>query len=377
MLNNLLSVGFRPFFLGAAWMAVIWMGLWLGFLLTGTSVQSTIPPVLWHGHEMLFGFALAVVAGFVLTAMQNWTGLRLVSRRELITLATAWLAGRLVFIFADTVPVWLLSLADLSFLPLLWLTVARTLIKAQNRRNYSFIIMLPVFWVFNGMLHLELHGYGAGIGYLALDLTVLLITTLLVFMGGRVIPFFTANRLPAATPRQWPWLNWAATLTTLALIPAYLLIGRGVMLAVFLIIAAGLTAARLLAWNPWRTSSEPMLWILHLGYAWIPVGLVLLSMHLLGVNFPWSAGIHALMAGAMSSLILGMIARVSLGHSGRSIMAYRPMVAAFYIITLAAALRVAAGLFAAPDWLLAASGLLWGLAFLLYIIVYTPILLRS
>jgi len=377
MLNSLFVTGFRPFFLGAAWVAVIWMGLWLGFLLAGTSVQSTIPPVLWHGHEMLFGFTMAVIAGFVLTAMQNWTGLRLVSRRELVTLATAWLAGRLVFIFADPVPLWLLSLVDLSFLPLVWLTVARTLIKAQNRRNYSFIIMLPVFWIFNAMLHLGLHGYGPGMGYMALDLTVLLVTTLLVFMGGRVLPFFTANRLPAAAPRQWPWLNWASTLATLALIPVYLLIGRGPLLAAFLVITAGLTAVRLFAWNPWRTGSEPMLWILHLGYAWIPVGLVLLAMHLLGAGFPWSVGIHALMAGAMSSIILGMIARVSLGHSGRPIMAYRPMVAAFCIITLAAAGRVAAGMPAGPDWLLAASGLLWGLAFLLYIIVYTPILLRS
>lgn len=377
MTSNFLSAAFRPFFLGAAWLAVLWMGLWMFFLLTGTSSYEAIEPVHWHGHEMLFGFAMAVIAGFVLTAMQNWTGLKLVTPGQLGILVLLWLAARIAFAFADTIPLWLLSVLDLSFLPFLSLIVARTLIKAENKRNYSFIALLLAFWIFNILMHLEIHGYVSGIGYATLDLTILLVTTLLVFMGGRVIPFFTANRLPAAAPLQWPWLNWAATLTTLALIPAYLVVGRNPALGTLLVAAAVLIAARLIAWKPWRTASEPMLWILHLGYAWIPAGMLLLAAHLLGAGFPWSAGSHALTAGAMSTLILGMMARVALGHSGRLIAASTPMIISFAIITLAGLMRIAAGLFVMPVWFLAVAGMLWSLAFLIYAVVYTPIMLRA
>lgn len=377
MLSNLLSAAFRPFFLGAAWLAVIWMGLWIGFLLAGTPSYTAIDPIIWHGHEMLFGFAMAIIAGFVLTAMQNWTGLKLVTPAQVALLSALWLAGRLAFALGGTIPLWLLSVLDLSFLPLVWLVVARTLIRAQNRRNYSFIALLPIFWVFNILMHLEFHGYAAGLASPALDLTMLLVTTLLVFMGGRVIPFFTANRIPAAAPRQWPWLNWAATLTTLALIPVYLGAGRSPVLGVLMLTAAGLVSVRLFAWKPWRTLSEPMLWILHLGYAWIPAGLALLGLHLLGAGIPWSAGVHGLMAGAMSTLILGMIARVALGHSGRPIFASRPVVVSFVLITLAGLARVTAALLVLPIWFLTVSGLLWSLAFLIYAVVYTPIMLRA
>lgn len=375
--NTLFSAGFRPFFAGAAGVAVIWMGLWAVFLLSGTPAYENIPPVLWHGHEMLFGFAMAVLAGFVLTAMQNWTGLKPVTPGPLMLLVVIWLAGRLAFAFSGCVPLWLLSLLDLLFLPALLVPVARTLIKAGNRRNYVFIGMLPVFWILNVLLHLEIHQYVFGIAYKTLDITVFLVTTLLVFMGGRVIPFFTANRLPDAAPRQWPWLNWAATLATLVLIPVYLLSGRDGALIPWLAVAAVLNAARLIAWKPWRTLHEPMLWILHLGYAWIPVGLILLTMQLYSGAYPWSAGVHALMAGAVSTLILGMMARVTLGHTGSPIRASGLIVAGFAFITTAALVRVSAAVLLAPVWMSAVAGLLWGTAFLFYLVVYTPVLLRD
>lgn len=376
-LNHFLGAAFRPFFMGAAGLAVVWMALWLGYLLAGMPAHDNIMPVLWHGHEMLFGFAMAVIAGFLLTAMQNWTGLRLVTPGQLALLVATWLAARLAFAFSDILPLWLVTLLDLAFLPLLCLIVARTLIRAENRRNYSFIVILLVFWVLNILLHLEFHHQLSGYGYTALDTTVLLVTTLLVFMGGRVIPFFTDRRLPGSTPLQWPWLNWASTLSVLAIIPLYLIVGRQSILAPLLLAAATLTAARLIAWKPWHTFGEPMLWILHLGYAWVPVGLVLLALHFSGAGIPWTAGIHALMAGAMSTLILGMMARVALGHSGRPIAAMPLIMASFVIITLAGITRVAAALLVTPGWLLAAAGFLWALAYLLYLMVYTPIFLRS
>lgn len=376
MQNNLFSIGFRPFFLGASWLAVLWMALWISFLLWDTPSYNAIPPILWHGHEMLFGFAIAVIAGFLLTAMQNWTGLKLVTPVQLASLALLWLAARLAFAFSDSIPLWLISILDLSFLPYLCLIVSRTLIRAENKRNYSFIALLSAFWALNVMMHLELNRLVSGIAYMTLDIAVLLATTLLVFMGGRIIPFFTASRLPATAPRQWSWLNWASTLSTLLLIPAYAVVGRGTALIPLLLLAAILTAVRLMAWKPWRVFGEPMLWILHLGYAWIPVGLIILAANLLGAEFPWSAGVHALMVGAMSSLILGMMARVALGHTGRPIAASNNVIIAFLLITISAVTRVAAGLATEPQWALSAAALLWCLAFLIYAIEYTPILLH-
>ena len=377
MNGYLFSAAFRPFFLGASALAVIWMSLWLSYLLAGVPAHDNIMPVLWHGHEMLFGFAMAVIAGFLLTAMQNWTGLKLVTPGQLALLVVIWLAARVAFVFSGLLPLWLVSLFDLAFMPLLCLVVARTLIRGENRRNYSFIALLLVFWILNILLHLEFHQQLSGYGYPTLDVTVFVVTTLLVFMGGRVIPFFTDRRLPGTSPLQWPWLNWASTLTVLAIIPVYLVAGRQTVLTPLLLAAAALTAVRLIAWKPWRTFSEPMLWILHLGYAWVPVGLILLALHFSSPGIPWTAGIHALMTGAMSTLILGMMARVALGHSGKPIAASPLIVASFVIITLAGLARVTAALLMSSGWLLIAAGLLWALAYLLYLIVYTPIFLRS
>jgi len=377
MMNQFLSAPFRPFFLGAALVAVIWMSLWLGFLHAGVPGYETIPSLYWHAHEMLFGFAMAVVAGFLLTAMQNWTGLRLVTPIQLGLLAGVWLAGRLAFALTDLFPLWLVSVVDLAFLPLLWLVVARTLLAAGNRRNYAFLVLLPLLWFLDLLMHLEYHGLVTGMIMRAVDTTVFLLATLLVFMGGRVIPFFTANRLPAVAPRQWPWLSWSSTLSMLAVALIYPVTGRHAALAPLLVLAALLTAVRLLAWKPWRTAGEPMLWILHLGYAWLPIGLLLLAAHLLGSGVSWSIGIHALMAGAMGALILGMMARVALGHTGRPIAAPRPMVVAFVLVTLAAITRIAAGTMPDAAWPMLVAGLFWALAYLLYLIVYTPIMLRS
>lgn len=250
MQSHLFSVGFRPFFLGASWLAVIWIGLWISFLISGIPSHGAISPILWHGHEMLFGFAMAVIAGFLLTAIQNWTGLKPVTPAQLAALALLWLAARLAFAFPGSVPLWLISIIDLAFLPCLCLIVSRTLIRAENSRNYVFIGLLSAFWILNVMMHLDLNRFVSNIAYMTLDLTVLLTTTLLVFMGGRVVPFFTASRLPGAAPRQWPWLNWASTLSILFLIPVYAVVGRSTALIPFLLLAAVLAAARLMAWKP-------------------------------------------------------------------------------------------------------------------------------
>lgn len=169
----------------------------------------------------------------------------------------------------------------------------------------------------------------------------------------------------------------ASTLSVLALIPVYAVLGRSAALIPLLLLAATLTAARLIAWKPWRVVGEPMLWILHLGYAWIPAGLVILAAHLLDAEFSWSVGVHALMVGATGSLILGMMARVALGHTGRPIAENNIMVGAFLLIPVSATVRVIAGLVIEPQWLLGAPAVFWCLAFLIYAIEYTPISFMS
>lgn len=159
MLKTLFSIGFRPFFLAAACLAVLWMGIWLGFLLFGLPSPASIPPFLWHSHEMLFGFSVAVIAGFLLTAVQNWIGLKSATTGQLISLVALWLAARLGFLFPEVVPLWLTSLLDLAFLPMLALLMGRVLLKSANHRNYAFIPLLTAFALLNAAVHLEMHGW--------------------------------------------------------------------------------------------------------------------------------------------------------------------------------------------------------------------------
>ncbi|WP_290651230.1 NnrS family protein [Aquisalimonas sp.] len=373
----LFSVGFRPFFLGAAWLSVAWMGVWVALILRGTATTDPVPPILWHGHEMLFGFALAVIAGFVLTAVQNWTQRQSVNQRELVALVMLWLAARLGFLFPAIIPFWFTSMVDVAFIPLLGWFIARTLLAAENHRNYAFIPLMAAFAVLNLVIHLEIHGLVSGMAMPALDLSILLVTVLLVFMGGRVIPFFTDRWLTGPSPRQWPVLNWCSTLATVLVLPLYLIAGRHPMLIPLLFAASLFTLARWLAWRPWRTWRTPLLWILHLGYLWIPVGLALLALHLMGAGVSWSAGIHALMVGGMGSLCLGMMARVALGHTGRPLVAPTLVTAGFVLITLAAAARLGMAFTETMPWLLAASAVGWAMAYLCYAVHYTPILLRQ
>ena len=376
MAPPLLSIGFRPFFLAASWFAVLVMVVWLSFLITGAPSPGPWNPILWHGHELLFGFTAAVIAGFLLTAAQNWTKRQTCTPRSLMVLVTLWLAARLGFLMPGIIPMWLLTVLDLAFFPLLAIMLATALIPAENRRNYAFIPLLLAFTVLNGMIHADFHGVAPGLGSTAMDLAVWLITVLLVFMGGRIVPFFTANRLPGLGLRQWPWLNWASTLSTLAILPVYLVTGRDPWLAMVLGAASAFTLIRLLAWQPWGTVREPLLWILHASYLFIPLGLGLQAASLVGVGGTWSAGVHLLMIGAMGGLCLGMMARVALGHSGRPLAAPPLMVVAFGAIMVAAAARLLVALGVGPAWLMGTSGLLWMVAFALYALVYTPILLK-
>jgi uncharacterized protein involved in response to NO len=375
MFRTLFSMGFRPFFLAAGWFSAVWIVIWVAYLLKGAPSLGAHHPILWHGHEMLFGFGAAVIAGFLLTASQNWTGLQTSTPVTLAGLFLLWLAARLGFLFPGIVPLWLTSVVDLAFFPLLAWMLARVLFAARNRNNYILLPVLASFALLNLAIHLELHGLARGTGMPALQGTVYLVAVLLVFMGGRVIPYFTGRRLPSLSVRQWPWLDWTTLAVTLAVLPAFLWWGKSAALAPLLLAAAVLNLLRLLAWKPWGTLRVPLLWVLHVGYLWLPVGFALQGAHLLGAPVPWSSGVHALMVGALGGLTIGMMARVSLGHTGRSLEAHPVIALSFALVALATTARLAMTFFPVAGWLLIATAVLWATAFAIFAAYYTPILL--
>ena len=374
------ALGFRPFFLLAGLSAIGLLGHWLAALAHGLGGSGYFDPLLWHGHELLFGYAAAVIAGFLLTAVQNWTGLPTPRNLPLILLALLWLVGRVaVALPAELLPGWLVAGLDLAFLPLLALAIGRPIWARRQKHNYQFVAILLGLSVTNLLIHLRILGvlptFDALAGLLA---ALYLVTLLLIALGGRVIPFFTERTLPSVVARKWRWIEWLAPIATAALALVALLQPAGPLTALLALLACGVNAGRLWGWQPWRTVREPMLWVLHLGYGWLVLGLGLTAV---AVWLPALAmpAIHALTVGALGGLTLGMMARVALGHTGRPIQAAPVVLAAFVLINLAAVIRVVLPLLLPTHYLpsLMIAGGLWSLAFLLFLFHYTPILLRS
>ncbi|MCL5060133.1 MAG: NnrS family protein [Candidatus Thermoplasmatota archaeon] len=369
------ALGFRPFFLSAGFYAVLMMALWLLVLRGGLDIENLSPPV-WHGHEMLFGFAMAVIAGFLLTAAQNWTGIRTPSGPPLAALFLLWLAGRLVFLIPG-LPAELVALVDLAFLPVLALTLAWPIMKARQLHNYPFPVMLLALTAANALVHGDALGWTSDTASLGLHLAAYVVVTMIVVMGGRVIPSFTDNKLRTRA-RRWKTIEILAPLATLAALLAALIAPVSPVTALLAALAAGVHFIRLAGWYTHQFWSVPLLWILHLGYAWIALGFALLALAAAGLDAAAGSALHAFTAGGIGTLTLGMMARVSLGHSGRMLEPAPLMTWAFVAINLAALIRVALPLFfptiSMPG--MAASGLLWMTAFGLFAAIYTPILLR-
>lgn len=371
----LFALGFRPFFLAAGLFAIVLLGLWLA-ILQGKIATGPLAPAVWHGHEMLFGFAAAVIAGFLLAAAQNWTGIRTPSGPPLAALFLLWLAGRLSFLVPG-LPVGLVALVDLLFLPVLALTLAWPIIKARQLHNYPFPIMLLVLAAANALVHAEALGWTASSASLGLHLAAYVVVTMMAVMGGRVIPFFTDNRLKTA-PRRWKIIERLVPVATLAALLAALIAPVSPTTALLAAIAATVHFTRLAGWYASKVWSVPLLWILHLGYAWIALGFALLALSAAGVGAATSASLHAFTTGGIGVLTLGMMARVSLGHTGRSIESVPLMTLAFVAINLAALIRVALPLFFPAVYTagLTAAGLAWMAAFGLFAAIYAPMLLR-
>jgi len=366
------ALGFRPFYLLAAAFAALAMLAWL-FVLTGR-LAMPMAGIWWHAHEMLFGFAAAVIVGFLFTAGRNWTGLETPTGLPLALLALLWLLGRLGMAFDGGV---VSAAVDSAFLPAAAAAIARVLWKAGSRRNYFVVGILSLLAAANIAFHLGRFGALAVDPLQALHFALAVIVLLETVIGGRVIPSFTASALQGV--RQWqsqPW-NYASVAATGLALLTWALLPEARWPAALALLAFALQVPRCLGWNPWATRGAPLLWILHLAHLWIPVGLALLAAAQLGW-LPRSAGVHALTIGATGGLIIGMITRTALGHTGRMIVVGRIEIAAYALVQVAAVVRVltVAAIPVAVTAGIHIAATLWALAFLLYLWRYLPWLIR-
>ncbi|HET7921428.1 MAG TPA: NnrS family protein [Gammaproteobacteria bacterium] len=366
--NPLLLQPFRLFFLGAALYASLGMLTWAVFLHLGWLPASVLPPLAWHGHEMLFGFVAALIAGFLLTAVGNWTGLPTTTPMRLAALVILWLLARLAMLLPGAIPVTLTAVLDCAFFPLLAVVIARPILKSRNTRNLFIIPLLFAFALADVLFWLGQTRWIALSPSRVLFWVIDLITLLMLVIGGRVIPFFTGRRLPGVAVKSRAWLDRAVNAGAALLILMDVVLPGSIVLGIASLTIALLALIRLGGWQSRRTFGEPMLWVLHLGYLWLVAGLTLRGLALLGAGLPELSALHALTAGALGSLSLGMMLRVSQGHSGRTIRANPVMRLAFVLVSLAAILRVT-GL---PS-LLSLAGLGWALAFGILLIVLLPI----
>jgi len=366
-------LGFRPFYLLAAAFAALAVPLWMARYY-GHLPQLPAVGLLWHLHEMVFGMAVAVVIGFLYTAARNWTNLWTPRGTPLALLAALWLAGR-VAMLASAAP-WA-ALIDSLFLPFAAWPLWRVMRQAGNRRNYFLILLLVLLATANLAHHAAALGWAAWSQLLPAQAAIFIIALMEAVIGVRVLPMFTRNGAPGSTPAVRPRLDKAGLLCTAATGIAWTF-GLPVMLTAALAAVAGvLTLWRLAGWQPQRTVKVPLLWILHLSYAWIGVGLLLLALATLGMT-PVSAAFHALTVGSMAGLIVGMMCRTSLGHTGRPLTAGAAEVWMFAAIQLAAVARLVAaldtGLLRDGAMLLAAGA--WTVAFGLFVIAYAGRLAR-
>ena len=368
------ALGFRPFYLLASGFAALSIALW-ALQFAGWLPRPYLAGPLWHAHEMLFGFALAVVVGFLFTAGRNWTGLPTPTGRPLMALAALWLAGRMLLL---TPWGWAAALANVAFPLAAALALARPFIAARNRRNYFFIALLLALALAQAGLHAGWLGLVELPQWLQVQPALDLLLFIVAVMGGRVIPMFTNNGVPGANATRRPRLEQAALGALLALLAADLAGLTDLPLALLAGLACALHLARWLLWQPWKTLRTPLVWVLHIAYAWIPLHLLLRGLAALGWLAP-SLATHALTLGAIGGMIIGMMTRTARGHTGRPLRADRADTACYALVLAAALVRVGLPLLQ-PALLLPAvlgSALLWSAGFGLYTLRYWPVLTRA
>ena len=370
-------LAFRPFFLFGSLFSVVAILLWALFLNNpNLGLQPYGGWFWWHGHEMLFGFGCAIIVGFLLTAVQNWSGLPGLSGWPLATLFLLWLAGRL-FIFFPVIPHTYIAIIDVLFLPIAALILCKPVIAAKLWRNLMFIPLLLLLSWANGYSHFRLL-QGDSFSLPETQSTILIITMIILVMGGRVIPFFTANALSLKKPEPILILE-LFSIVPLILVVFYSLFSREISpaltLGILLLITALANAIRFGRWHAKLTISTPLLWSLHVSYLLIILSIGMLSLFHFGLSLPLSTILHGLAIGGMGLMILAMVSRVSLGHTGRPLKVGKLISFSYLLLIIATILRVATPLFTNQTmngYLI--SAICWIIAYSLFVCIYWPVL---
>ena len=376
----LFDYGFRPFFLLGGLYALAIVPLWLYRFAHASVAFGALPGVYWHAHEMLYGFVFAAVAGFLLTAAPSWTGTRAYAGWPLAIVVALWIAGRVVMGYVGAVPFWLTAFAELALVPALLLLLAPPIIRSA-RRNVPLLGVLVVLWLIDGVFLAALARGDAPLASGAMRLAIDFVLVLVTVIGGRIVPAFTANALRRRGETVTVVTRMPLEIATIA---AMVAIAIGDVFApetklagALAALAAVLHGIRLAGWRSLRTRSESILWVMHVAYAWLPIGLALKAAWLLGAAgwaMKWQ---HALTMGLFGTMILAVMTRVALGHTGRPLVVSRAITAAYLLLTAGALVRVFGAALFPQHYLLTLSfsGLAWVSCFLLFLIVYAPILL--
>ena len=374
----LFEYGFRPFFLLVGLHGALMVPAWLAVLYGAIVLPDRMPPLFWHAHQMVYGFAAAGLAGFMLTAVPNWTGAPARRGLPLVGLVLLWVAGRLAMTLPGPLPPWLAATVDLAFVPALALAIVAPLLASGAPRNLMLLVPLMLFWVGDALMQADFLGIAGDTAMVGARLGIDVMLLMIAVIGGRIVPTFTANALRAAgisvEPRRAALLDIGAIVSVALVLVAEAVTGMSLVTGAASIIAAVLNGARLSGWRGGRTLDNPLLWVLHLGYGWLVAGLALKAAASVGA-VPDAAALHALTVGAVGTMLLAVMSRAALGHTGRVLRAHPVIVAAYVLVSVAALLRIAAT--ELPDTylnLLMVSAVAWTGGFALFLWIYTPIL---
>jgi uncharacterized protein involved in response to NO len=375
----LLALGFRPFYLVAAVFAIAAVPAWLVSYAGGDLAGNYLQGIAWHSHEMIFGFAAAVIAGFLLTAVRNWTGRPTPTGKLLAGLVTLWLLARVLMLSG---PANAAAVIDILFLPTLAFAVAIPIWASRNARNYKVLAVLSVLTLANVGYHLASSGsLPLEFGRISMTAALDVISILIAIVGGRVVPAFIGNAVEGASPRhirsvEFVSIGALVVILIAGILKPWVAVPHNVWLIVFVVAAVG-QGVRLLLWQPFRARGNPLLWMLPVAYAWLPISLALRALELQSM-VPSGAAIHALTIGAIASMMMAMMMRSALGHSGRQLVAGLAEVGAFVLLQLSAIVRFLAASIVPATYreAMIVSGVLWTLAFAVFLWRYWPVLTR-
>lgn len=374
-----LSYGFRPFFLLGSLQAGLAIAFWLPLFYGELATQSLFAPVDWHVHEMLFGYLPAVMTGFLLTAIPNWTGRLPVQGLPLLGLVLLWLAGRIAVFFSLEIGWAIAAAIDIAFLFAVVLVAAREIVAGRNWRNLKVLAPVTVLFAANILFHWEANQYG--VTDLSRRLGLGAVIVLILVIGGRIIPSFTHNWLARENPGRLPIsfnrYDAVVILISAVALAAWTFVPERAETGVLLILAALLNAARLGRWAGDRTWRDPLVLVLHVAYAFVPLGFLLAGLAALVPDLvPPAAGIHAFGSGAVGAMTLAVMTRATLGHTGQALKAGPAICLIFLAVIVGALLRIAAACHPAFAGLMPLSGVVWAVAFLGFAAFFAPALLR-